>query len=349
MAKKNKKELSVDDVLASIEKKYGSGAIMKLSKNYKLKNIDVISTGSLGLDNALGVGGIPKGRVIEIYGPESSGKTSLTYSIISECQLNGGRAAFIDAEHALNENYAVKSGINLEELIISQPDTGEQALDIVQTLVESDKLDLIVIDSVAALTPKAEIEGEMEDAQIGLQARLMSKAMRKLTASISKTNTCVIFINQTRMKIGMMFGSPETTSGGKALKFYSSVRIKLNRFKNIKKGQDSVVGTLIKAKVVKNKVAPPFKETTFSIYFDEGVSTAADIMNVAISNGILKKSGAWISYKGENIGQGDDNTRKYLRENPEVMKEIKQQIFSLLGKTKLVEEETIEEVVNEED
>lgn len=324
-------EQSFDKVKAVLEKKYGKGILIELGKDYRAKGIDAISTGSLGLNKALGVGGIPRGRVIEVFGPEGSGKTTLSYSIIKQAQLVGGKAAFIDAEHAFDYDYAKKVGINLEELTMCQPDYGEQGLDVLQTLVESSQFSVVVVDSVAALTPKAEIEGEMEDAQIGLQARLMAKALRKLTASISKTKTTVLFINQIRMKIGISWGSPETTPGGRALKFFSSVRIDLRRMGHIKKGEE-LIGSQIKAKIVKNKVAPPFRICTFDIYYDEGLSESSDILNLAIVHGILKKSGAWISYKEENIAQGNEQGRQLLKENKELRNELKDQVLKLLGK-----------------
>ena len=322
---------SLDNALARIEKKFGKGAIMRLDNDDFQRNVEVISTGSLNLDSALGVGGIPKGRVIEIYGQEASGKTTLCLSIIKECQQMGGTTAFVDAEHAFDYNYAKIIGIDMKNLLISQPDSGEQALEIVQTLIESKELDLIVIDSVASLTPKAEIEGEMEDAQIGLQARLMSKAMRKLSGLISQTKTSVIFTNQIREKIGIMFGNPETTPGGRALKFFASVRIDLRRISTLKKG-DIPVGTKVRAKVTKNKVAPPFRVAEFQIFFDEGLSKTADILDLAIKHGIIDKSGAWFSYKKTQLGQGLEKTRLYLKENPELLQEIKTLICNLLGK-----------------
>ena len=316
--------------LAQIEKQFGKGTIMKLGEGEAIQDIQVVSTGSLGLDIALGVGGLPRGRVIEIYGPESSGKTTLTLQVIAEMQKQAGTCAFIDAEHALDTGYAQKLGVNLNDLLISQPDTGEQALEICDSLVRSGAVDLIVIDSVAALTPKAEIEGDMGDALPGLQARLMSQALRKLTATIKKTNCMVIFINQIRMKIGVMFGSPETTTGGNALKFYASVRIDIRRIGGIKKG-DEVIGNETKVKVVKNKVAPPFKDATFDILYGEGISRLGEIIDMGVQAKIVDKAGAWYSYNGEKIGQGRDNTREFLRENPDLAYEIENRIREHLG------------------
>jgi recombination protein RecA len=316
--------------LAQIEKQFGKGSIMKMGDGGIFDDIQVVSTGSLGLDIALGVGGLPRGRVVEIYGPESSGKTTMTLSVIAEMQKLGGTAAFIDAEHALDPVYAQKLGVNVSDLLISQPDTGEQALEIADMLVRSGAVDIVVVDSVAALTPKAEIEGEMGDSHMGLQARLMSQALRKLTANIKRTNTLVIFINQIRMKIGVMFGSPETTTGGNALKFYASVRLDIRRIGSIKKG-DEVVGSETRVKVVKNKVAPPFKEALFDILYGEGVSREGEIIELGVTHKIVDKSGAWYSYQGEKIGQGKDNSREYLREHPEVAKEIEALIREKLG------------------
>ncbi len=316
--------------LAQIEKQFGKGSIMRFGENDPGQDIQVVSTGSLGLDVALGVGGLPRGRVIEIYGPESSGKTTLTLQAIAQMQGQGGICAFIDAEHALDVQYAQKLGVNLPDLLISQPDTGEQALEIVDALVRSGSVDLIVIDSVAALTPRAEIEGEMGDSLPGLQARLMSQALRKLTANIKRTNTMVIFINQIRMKIGVMFGSPETTTGGNALKFYASVRLDIRRVGSIKKG-DEVVGSETKVKVVKNKVSPPFKEACFDILYGEGISREGEVLDLGAQHNIIDKSGAWYSYKGDRIGQGKDNSRDYLRERPELTLEIENLIREKLG------------------
>ncbi len=316
--------------LQQIEKQFGKGSIMRLGEGEKIDDIEVVSTGSLGLDIALGVGGLPRGRVIEIYGPESSGKTTLTLQVIAEMQKGGGTCAFIDAEHALDAQYAQKLGVNLQELLISQPDTGEQALEIVDALVRSGSIDLIVIDSVAALTPKAELEGEMGDSLPGLQARLMSQALRKLTATIKKTNTMVIFINQIRMKIGVMFGNPETTTGGNALKFYASVRLDIRRIGSIKKGEE-VIGSETKVKVVKNKVAPPFKSAEFDILYGEGISREGEIVDMGVAAKVVDKAGAWYAYNGEKIGQGKDNAREFLRENADLAVEIENKIRDAMG------------------
>jgi recombination protein RecA len=324
------KAKALQAALAQIEKQFGKGSIMRLGEGEVIEDIQVVSTGSLGLDVALGVGGLPRGRVVEIYGPESSGKTTLTLQVIAEMQKEGGTCAFIDAEHALDIQYAQKLGVNLQELLISQPDTGEQALEIVDALVRSGSVDLIVIDSVAALTPKAELEGEMGDSLPGLQARLMSQALRKLTATIKKTNTMVIFINQIRMKIGVMFGSPETTTGGNALKFYASVRLDIRRTGGIKKGDD-VIGNETTVKVVKNKVSPPFKKAEFDILYGEGISREGEIIDMGVEARIVDKSGAWYAYKGEKIGQGKDNAREFLRENPDLAHEIENRIRESLG------------------
>ena len=311
--------------LAQIEKQFGKGSIMKMGDGRVVNDIQVVSTGSLGLDIALGIGGLPRGRVVEIYGPESSGKTTLTLQVIAEMQKLGGTAAFIDAEHALDPTYAQKLGVNLDELLISQPDTGEQALEIADMLVRSASVDVVVIDSVAALVPKAEIEGEMGDSLPGLQARLMSQALRKLTANINRTNTLVIFINQIRMKIGVMFGSPETTTGGNALKFYASVRLDIRRIGGIKKG-DEVVGNETRVKVVKNKVAPPFREAIFDILYGEGTSREGEIIELGVTHKLVEKSGSWYAYNGEKIGQGKDNAREYLKANPLIAEEIEAKI-----------------------
>jgi recombination protein RecA len=324
------KAKALQAALAQIEKQFGKGSIMRLGEGEKIEDIQVVSTGSLGLDIALGVGGLPRGRVVEIYGPESSGKTTLTLQVIAEMQKLGGTAAFIDAEHALDIQYAQKLGVDLQELLISQPDTGEQALEIVDALVRSGSIDLIVIDSVAALTPKAELEGEMGDSLPGLQARLMSQALRKLTATIKKTNTMVIFINQIRMKIGVMFGNPETTTGGNALKFYASVRLDIRRTGNIKKGEE-VIGSETKVKVVKNKVAPPFKTAEFDILYGEGISREGEIIDMGVNARIVDKSGAWFAYNGEKIGQGKDNAREFLRENADLAVEIENKVRESLG------------------
>jgi recombination protein RecA len=316
--------------LAQIEKQFGKGSIMRLADGEVAEDIQVVSTGSLGLDIALGVGGLPRGRVVEIYGPESSGKTTLTLQVIAEMQKVGGTCAFIDAEHALDVQYAQKLGVNLQELLVSQPDTGEQALEIADALVRSGSVDLIVIDSVAALTPKAEIEGEMGDSLPGLQARLMSQALRKLTATIKRTNCLVIFINQIRMKIGVMFGNPETTTGGNALKFYASVRLDIRRIGSIKKGEE-VIGSETKVKVVKNKVAPPFKQAEFDILYGEGISREGEIVDLGAVHNIVEKSGAWYSYGGDRIGQGKDNAREYLKEHPDLALEIENRIREKVG------------------
>ena len=316
--------------LSQIENQFGKGSIMRLGEHEVARDIQVVSTGSLGLDIALGVGGLPRGRVVEIYGPESSGKTTLTLQVIAEMQKLGGTAAFIDAEHALDPQYAQKLGVKVEDLLISQPDNGEQALEIADMLVRSASVDVVVIDSVAALTPKAEIEGEMGDAQMGLHARLMSQALRKLTANIKRSNTLVIFINQMRMKIGVMFGNPETTTGGNALKFYASVRLDIRRIGAIKKG-DEVIGNETRVKVVKNKVAPPFREAFFDILYGEGISREGEIIELGVQHKLVEKSGAWYAYKGDKIGQGKDNAREYLREHPEVAFEIENRVREALG------------------
>ncbi len=316
--------------LSQIEKQFGKGSIMRMGEQEIARDIDVVSTGSLGLDIALGVGGLPRGRVIEIYGPESSGKTTLTLQVIAEMQKIGGTAAFIDAEHALDPQYAQKLGVNVTDLLISQPDNGEQALEIVDMLVRSAAVDVVIVDSVAALTPRAEIEGEMGDAQMGLHARLMSQALRKLTANIKRSNTMVIFINQIRMKIGVMFGSPETTTGGNALKFYASVRLDIRRTGSIKDG-DEVIGSETRVKVVKNKVAPPFKQAEFDILYGEGISREGEIVELGVLHKFVEKAGAWYAYKGEKIGQGKDNARKYLKEHPEVSAEIENKIRDAVG------------------
>ena len=307
--------------LSQIEKQFGKGSIMRLGDTEAVEDIQAVSTGSLGLDIALGIGGLPRGRIIEIYGPESSGKTTLTLSVIAQMQKLGGTAAFIDAEHALDPQYAQKLGVNVGELLISQPDTGEQALEIADMLVRSGSVDIVVVDSVAALVPKAEIEGEMGDSHMGLQARLMSQALRKLTGNIKRTNTMVIFINQIRMKIGVMFGNPETTTGGNALKFYASVRLDIRRTGSMKKG-DEVIGSETRVKIVKNKVAPPFKQAEFDILYGEGISREGEILELGANLKLVEKSGAWYSYNGEKIGQGKDNSREYLKEHPEVAYEI---------------------------
>jgi recombination protein RecA len=321
------KRKALSAALSQIEKQFGKGSVMRMGDNTAQRDLQVISTGSLGLDIALGVGGLPRGRIIEIYGPESSGKTTLTLQVIAEAQKLGGTCAFVDAEHALDPQYAQKLGVNVDDLLVSQPDTGEQALEIADMLVRSSAVDVVVVDSVAALTPKAEIEGEMGDSHVGLQARLMSQALRKLTANIKRSNTLVIFINQIRMKIGVMFGSPETTTGGNALKFYSSVRLDIRRIGSIKKG-DEVVGNETRVKVVKNKVAPPFKQSEFEIIYGEGISREGEIIDLGVNGGIVDKSGAWYSYNGNRIGQGKDNVRQFLKDNPEIAGEIEAQVRS---------------------
>ena len=310
--------------LGQIEKQFGKGAIMKMNGS-ATQGIEAVSTGCLSLDLALGVGGLPRGRVIEIYGPESSGKTTLTLSIIAEMQKCSGTAAFIDAEHAFDPTYANKIGVQLDDLLVSQPDTGEQALEIVETLVRSNAVDIVVVDSVAALTPRAEIEGDMGDSHMGLQARLMSQALRKLTGSINKSKCSVVFINQIRMKIGVMFGNPETTTGGRALKFYSSIRIDLRKIESLKKG-DEFIGNRVRAKIVKNKVAPPFKQTEFDIMFSEGISKTADILDLAVKHDIIEKAGSWFSYEGEKLGQGKENVRLFLKDNPKIFTKIEKEI-----------------------
>ena len=326
----SEKGKALSAALAQIEKQFGKGSVMRMADGAVAEEIQVVSTGSLGLDVALGVGGLPRGRVVEIYGPESSGKTTMTLQVIAEMQKLGGTCAFIDAEHALDTIYAQKLGVNLHDLLISQPDTGEQALEITDALVRSGAVDLIVIDSVAALTPRAEIEGDMGDSLPGLQARLMSQALRKLTGSINRTNTMVIFINQIRMKIGVMFGNPETTTGGNALKFYASVRLDIRRTGSIKSG-DEVIGNETKVKVVKNKVAPPFREAHFDILYGEGTSREGEILDLGSEAKIVEKSGAWYSYNGERIGQGKDNARTYLKERPELAHEIENKVREHLG------------------
>jgi recombination protein RecA len=330
VADSKERQKALAAALSQIEKQFGKGSIMRLAEGAVVEDLPVVSTGSLGLDIALGIGGLPRGRVVEIYGPESSGKTTLTLQVIAEMQKIGGTCAFIDAEHALDAQYAQKLGVNLQDLLISQPDTGEQALEITDALVRSGSVDLIVIDSVAALTPKAEIEGEMGDSLPGLQARLMSQALRKLTATIKRTNCLVIFINQIRMKIGVMFGNPETTTGGNALKFYASVRLDIRRIGSIKKGEE-VIGSETKVKVVKNKVAPPFRQAEFDILYGEGISREGEILDLGSQHNIVEKSGAWYSYGGERIGQGKDNAREFLRANPAMAGEIENLIREKLG------------------
>jgi recombination protein RecA len=327
MEENRKKALAA--ALGQIEKQFGKGSVMRLGDGAASFDVESVSTGSLGLDIALGIGGLPRGRVVEIFGPESSGKTTLTLQVIAEVQRSGGTAAFVDAEHALDPSYAEKLGVNIGELLVSQPDTGEQALEITDMLVRSNAVDIVVIDSVAALTPKAEIEGEMGEMQVGLQARLMSQALRKLAGNIKRSNTIVIFINQIRMKIGVMFGNPETTTGGNALKFYASVRLDIRRIGAIKNG-DEVVGNMTRVKVVKNKVAPPFREAEFEIMYGQGISREGEIIDLGAAQGIIEKSGAWYAYKGNRIGQGKDNTRTYLQTNREVAREIEEQIRARL-------------------
>ncbi|OQY69535.1 MAG: recombinase RecA [Rhodocyclaceae bacterium UTPRO2] len=324
------KSKALSAALAQIEKQFGKGSIMRLGDGEVDRDIQVVSTGSLGLDIALGIGGLPRGRVVEVYGPESSGKTTLTLQVIAEMQKLGGTAAFIDAEHALDPQYAAKLGVNVSDLLISQPDTGEQALEIADMLVRSGAVDVVVIDSVAALTPKAEIEGEMGDPLPGLQARLMSQALRKLTANIKRTNTLVIFINQIRMKIGVMFGNPETTTGGNALKFYASVRLDIRRTGSIKKAEE-VIGSETRVKVVKNKVAPPFRQAEFDILYGEGISREGEIIELGVLHKLVEKSGAWYAYNGERIGQGKDNAREYLKEHPEMAREIENKVRAAVG------------------
>lgn len=321
---------ALDAALAHIEKQYGKGAVMKLGDPMNQMNIETIPTGSLSLDIALGLGGIPKGRIVEIYGPESSGKTTVTLHMIAEVQKRGGIAGFIDAEHALDPVYAKNIGVDIDNLYISQPDNGEQALEIAETMVRSGAIDIVIVDSVAALVPKAEIDGDMGDSHVGLQARLMSQALRKLTSVISKSNCTVVFINQLREKIGVMFGNPETTTGGRALKFYASVRMDVRRIEALKQGGE-VIGNRTRVKVVKNKVAPPFKEAEFDIMFGEGISSIGDILDLAANNGIINKSGAWYAYEGNKIGQGRENAKQYLKENPQVCAEVEQKVRDLFG------------------
>lgn len=324
------RERALDLAVAQIEKQFGKGSIMRLGAGGPLQDVRVIPTGSLSLDLALGVGGIPRGRVTEIYGPEASGKTTLALHLVAEAQKAGGVASFIDAEHALDVHYARKLGVNTDELLISQPDTGEQALEIAEILVRSGAVDVLVVDSVAALAPRAEIEGEMGDAHVGLQARLMSQALRKLTAAISKSQTAVVFINQIRMKIGVMFGNPETTTGGTALKFYASVRLDIRRVGAIKDGQD-VVGSRTRVKVVKNKIAPPFKEVEFDILYGQGISREGDVLDLAAERGIVERTGTWYSYKGERLGQGRENAKAFLREHPETLKNMEAELIASAG------------------
>ncbi|MBK23695.1 MAG: recombinase RecA [Halobacteriovorax sp.] len=344
LSTESNKAKALDMALSTIEKQFGKGAIMKLDGSEKAEKIPAISTGSLGIDLALGVGGIPKGRIIEIYGPESSGKTTLTLHIAAECQKAGGTVAFVDAEHALDTAYASHLGVDIPNTLISQPDSGEQALEITDMLVRSGAVDLLIVDSVAALTPRAELEGDMGDSHMGLQARLMSQALRKLTGSISRSNTTVIFINQLRMKIGVMFGNPETTTGGNALKFYSSVRLDIRRIGAIKDG-DQFIGNRTKVKVVKNKVAPPFKTIEFDIMYGEGISKEGDILDLAVTNGIVEKAGAWFSYNNAKIGQGRENSKTFLKENPDIRQEICDKVLAKNGLGNGILEE---EIINED-
>ncbi len=330
MADKDKKSKALELAISQVDRQFGKGSIMRLGSNRPSWTGNVISTGCLSLDVALGVGGVPRGRIIEIYGPESSGKTTLALHILAEAQKNGGYAAFIDAEHALDPNYAKKLGVETDELLISQPDTGEQALEITETLVRSGALDVIIVDSVAALVPKAELEGDMGDSHVGLQARLMSQALRKLTGTVSRSNTCVIFINQIREKIGVMFGNPETTPGGRALKFYTSIRMEIRRITTLKDGTDSI-GSRVRVKVVKNKVAPPFKQTEFDLMYGSGISYTGDIIDLALAGDIIQKMGSWYSYGEMKIGQGKENAKKFLEDNESTFKEITQKVKSFMG------------------
>ncbi|MBT8073361.1 MAG: recombinase RecA [Xanthomonadales bacterium] len=337
----NNKKQALTAALSQIEKQFGKGAIMRMGDGTSVRSVDVVSSGSLAIDVALGIGGLPRGRVIEIYGPESSGKTTLTLQVIAEAQKVGGTAAFVDAEHALDPQYAENLGVNVEDLLVSQPDTGEQALEITDMLVRSGAVDIVVVDSVAALTPKAEIEGEMGDRHVGLQARLMSQALRKLTANIQRSNCMVVFINQIRMKIGVMFGSPETTTGGNALKFYSSVRLDIRRIGAIKKG-DEVIGNQTRVKVVKNKMAPPFKQAEFEILYGKGISKLGELIDLGVANGIVEKAGAWYSYQKDRIGQGKENARAFLEEHPEMAADIEGRLRAMLLPNKATKEEVPE-------
>jgi len=341
------KRKALSAALGQIEKQFGKGAVMRMGDVGAVRDIEAISTGSLGLDVALGIGGLPRGRVVEIYGPESSGKTTLTLQVIAEAQKLGGTAAFVDAEHALDPAYAEKLGVDVDELLVSQPDTGEQALEITDMLVRSGSIDIVVVDSVAALTPKAEIEGDMGDSHMGLQARLMSQALRKLTGNIQRSNTMVIFINQIRMKIGVMFGSPETTTGGNALKFYASVRLDIRRIGAIKKGEE-IVGNETRVKVVKNKVSPPFKKAEFQILYGEGISREAELIDLGVQHGFVEKSGAWYSYGEDRIGQGKEKVREFLKENPDMAKEIETKLRAKLLATAVVAEVEEEEALEAE-
>lgn len=345
---KDDREKALDAALSQIQKQFGKGAIMKLGEAGPLTNIEAISTGSISLDLATGVGGVPKGRIIEIYGPESSGKTTLTLHIIAESQKKGGRAAFIDAEHALDPIYARNLGVQVDDLLVSQPDTGEQALEICDMLTRSGALDIIVIDSVAALVPKAEIQGEMGDSHVGLQARLMSQALRKIAGTVNKSNTCVIFINQLREKIGVMFGNPETTTGGRALKFYSSMRLDVRRIETIKSG-DQMLGNRTRVKVVKNKVAPPFKQAEFDIMYGQGISKAGDVLDCAVEAKLVEKAGSWYSYEGERIGQGRENVKKWLEDNPESLLRIEGQLLDTLKPEEVPEDTKADDLQVDED
>ncbi len=327
---------ALDLAVGQIEKQFGKGSIMRLGQKGGVTPIEAITTGAISIDYALGIGGMPRGRVVEIFGPESSGKTTLALQVIAQAQKGGGLAAFVDAEHALDASYAQKLGVDLEALLVSQPDNGEQALEIVEVLVRSNSVDVVVVDSVAALVPRAEIEGEMGDAQVGLQARLMSQALRKLTGAVSKSKTCLIFINQLREKIGVMFGSPETTTGGRALKFYSSVRVDIRRIASIKDG-DVVVGGRTRVKIVKNKLAPPFREAEFDVMYGEGISREGDLLDLAVENGIVDKSGAWFAYAGDRLGQGRENSKQFLRDNPQVARAIEEKVRKELGLLREVE------------
>src|SRR6478672_8072880 len=331
---------ALDAAVGQIEKQFGKGSIMRLGQNNIVAPVESISTGAISIDYALGIGGVPRGRVIEIFGPESSGKTTLALQIIAEAQAKGGMAAFVDAEHALDATYANKLGVNLENLLVSQPDNGEQALEIVEVLIRSNSVDVVVVDSVAALVPKAEIEGEMGEAQMGLQARLMSQALRKLTGAVSKSNTCLIFINQLREKIGVMFGNPETTTGGRALKFYAPVRVDIRRIASIKDG-DAVIGGRTRVKIVKNKVAPPFREAEFDIMYGEGISKTGDLLDLAVEKRIVEKSGAWFAYGGERLGQGRENAKQFMKDNPEVFRSIDEKVRKELGMSRDSMPETV--------
>lgn len=344
---KDEREKALEAAMSQIQKQFGKGAIMKLGEGAAQMNIETVSTGSISLDLATGVGGVPKGRIVEIYGPESSGKTTLTLHIVAEAQKKGGKAAFIDAEHALDPVYARNLGVQVDDLLVSQPDTGEQALEICDMLARSAALDVIVIDSVAALVPKAEIQGEMGDSHVGLQARLMSQALRKIAGTVNKSNTCVIFINQLREKIGVMFGNPETTTGGRALKFYSSMRLDVRRIETIKSG-DQMLGNRTRVKVVKNKVAPPFKQAEFDIMYGQGISKAGDVLDCAVEEKIVEKAGSWYSYAGERIGQGRENVKKWLEDNPTILDKIEGQLLETLKPEEVSEEQAVDLEVDED-